>query len=358
MDSKTVVVPDHVLSFEEIEALYKLSGKSPVLFARDIETAVLQKVSAAPAATAKDEGLYEQLFRLNTWPDDLHDDTKRLVFGFASALACKLASAERKYGYSNGWTDKGWMDECRQKLIEHLAKGDPRDVANYCAFLWWHNEKTPEAPVPIPAMQSLALGVVKANHQWHLDNDDYDGYPESELCEKNLKAIAALSAASIPQPDTAERDAAPTSKANSLAGFHAGFLSVHGRAPTEQEIWNAGVRSGIDRTAPQDAQPDQKSDSLRMSEAGYARRPTRRSLPSDEEDAQERELQTAVKALQFYADGLTDDGSVAKVALWAITTAQPADKPEDGNQRTDIPPQPPCSNDYVADGCERFPEEE
>jgi hypothetical protein len=36
---------------------------------------------------------------------------------------------------------------------------------------------------------------------------------------------------------------------NTLGGFRGGFIGVHGRAPTEQEIWNGGVRSGLDRAA-------------------------------------------------------------------------------------------------------------
>lgn len=75
-------------------------------------------------------------------PDGLHPDTKQLVLDFSAALAEKLYLAEQKYGYSNGWKDSGWLDECRQKLIEHTAKGDPRDVAAYCAFLWYHGSHT------------------------------------------------------------------------------------------------------------------------------------------------------------------------------------------------------------------------
>lgn len=40
----------------------------------------------------------------------------------------------------------------------------------------------------------MALEALKENHKWHKRYDDYDGYPESELCECNTKAIAALSA--------------------------------------------------------------------------------------------------------------------------------------------------------------------
>lgn len=80
-------------------------------------------------------------------PHDLHQETKWLVIRFAEAMASKLAHAQRKYGYSDGWRSSDWMDECRAKLLEHLAKGDPRDVANYCAFLWHHHEHT-TPPLP------------------------------------------------------------------------------------------------------------------------------------------------------------------------------------------------------------------
>jgi hypothetical protein len=73
---------------------------------------------------------------------ELHPLTVNLVVRFARALAAKLAAAEKKYGYSDGWRSPDWMDECRQKLMEHIEKGDPRDVAAYCAFLWHHGEST------------------------------------------------------------------------------------------------------------------------------------------------------------------------------------------------------------------------
>lgn len=73
---------------------------------------------------------------------NLHPKTADLVQRFAAALADKLAAAEKKYGYSDGWASPDWMDECRLCLREHLFKGDPRDVAAYCAFLWHHGEST------------------------------------------------------------------------------------------------------------------------------------------------------------------------------------------------------------------------
>jgi hypothetical protein len=79
-------------------------------------------------------------------PVALHPATDDLVTRFAAALREKLAFAERKYGYSDGWQSPDWMGECRQHLLEHIAKGDPRDVAAYCAFLWHHGERTSAQP--------------------------------------------------------------------------------------------------------------------------------------------------------------------------------------------------------------------
>lgn len=73
---------------------------------------------------------------------EMHPATADLVMRFGDALRDKLAAAEKKYGYSDGWLSSDWMDECRTQLLEHVAKGDPRDVAAYCAFLWHHGEST------------------------------------------------------------------------------------------------------------------------------------------------------------------------------------------------------------------------
>lgn len=75
-------------------------------------------------------------------PDGLHPETADLVVRFAEALAEKLRKAEVKYGYSDFWKYDDWKEECQAKLLEHMAKGDPRDVANYCAFMWHHGWPT------------------------------------------------------------------------------------------------------------------------------------------------------------------------------------------------------------------------
>ena len=61
-----------------------------------------------------------------------------LVDRFSEALRKKLHAAEAKYGYEHAFQRKDWRDACVEQLHLHLAKGDPRDVAAYCAFAWDH----------------------------------------------------------------------------------------------------------------------------------------------------------------------------------------------------------------------------
>lgn len=77
-------------------------------------------------------------------PSGLNPHTKNLVCNFAEALADKLHAAEKKYGYSDGWQETEWIEngECARRLREHVEKGDPRDVAAYCAFLHYHDAST------------------------------------------------------------------------------------------------------------------------------------------------------------------------------------------------------------------------
>lgn len=69
----------------------------------------------------------------------LHPATANLVDRFAAELKSKLAKAEAKYGYRNDWLKPDWKDELIESLAEHVQKGDPRDVAAYCAFAWHHD---------------------------------------------------------------------------------------------------------------------------------------------------------------------------------------------------------------------------
>lgn len=80
---------------------------------------------------------------------DHHPATEQLVADFAVALRARLAMAEAKHGYNDNWRSPGWLDECREQLQRHVAKGDPLNVAAYAAFLWFHG-----APTAVPGREA------------------------------------------------------------------------------------------------------------------------------------------------------------------------------------------------------------
>ncbi|MHA9573044.1 hypothetical protein ACYBEL_24610 [Klebsiella pneumoniae] len=108
--------------------------------------------------------------------DGLHPSTMALVNDFATALAEKLHKAELKYGYSNAWINNGWMTECLAEFHRHIAKGDPRDVAAYCAFMWYHGWKTEAAqPAPVvPVTDAMAYAFHHALTDSPLGDDDVE----------------------------------------------------------------------------------------------------------------------------------------------------------------------------------------
>ncbi|MBP2230770.1 hypothetical protein J2847_004079 [Azospirillum agricola] len=107
-------------------------------------------------------------------PQGLHPDTAKLVTAFAEAVAAKLRLSEIKYGWTANWSRDGWRDELVTELLRHVHKGDPRDVAAYCAFAWHHGwDVSPPAPgaaLPQQPHPADAVGeVVKALDQLLID---------------------------------------------------------------------------------------------------------------------------------------------------------------------------------------------
>ena len=87
----------------------------------------------------------EKAHQAPSMPLGLHPDTQKLVADFCTALAEKLYKAQLKYGYDTDWKQDGWTSQCQAHFHQHIAKGDPRDVAAYCAFMWWHGWSTKPA---------------------------------------------------------------------------------------------------------------------------------------------------------------------------------------------------------------------
>lgn len=131
-------------------------------------------------------------------PAELHPNTADLVRRFAAALAQKLRKAEVKYGYADGWTDKNWANVCRLALVEHVNKGDPRDVAIYAAFLWhhgWHASLAPFfAELNAQLIKALACEVPPAPLLAKLP----------ELLLKMRKALAEIATKSLHDFEDAE----------------------------------------------------------------------------------------------------------------------------------------------------------
>ncbi|MDN7939384.1 hypothetical protein QZM76_14055 [Burkholderia multivorans] len=94
------------------------------------------------------------------------------VDSFAAAMKHKLALARAKG--RGGWETCSPADLSRM-LREHVAKGDPRDVANFCMMLWHHGSPIVSAPAD--------TGEVVAWRSWK-DGDGYgfwDTRDEAEL---------------------------------------------------------------------------------------------------------------------------------------------------------------------------------
>jgi len=73
------------------------------------------------------------------WPDWAFDN--RCAQLFADRMMVKLAAARQKG--RGGWWDKTRVtqDELTNMLVEHIFKGDPVDVANFCMFLHARGER-------------------------------------------------------------------------------------------------------------------------------------------------------------------------------------------------------------------------
>lgn len=105
-------------------------------------------------------------------PFGLHPDTQKLVTDFCTALAEKLYKAQLKYGYDTDWKQDGWPSQCQAHFHQHIAKGDPRDVAAYCAFMWYHGWST--KPAEVLGSRTVKLPAAVSVADWMVDIDVYE----------------------------------------------------------------------------------------------------------------------------------------------------------------------------------------
>lgn len=69
------------------------------------------------------------------------DPIDLLIEKFSEALEAKLRASEDKYEWNDGFQNPHWEESLRTELRKHVSKGDPLDVAAYCAFAHYHGWK-------------------------------------------------------------------------------------------------------------------------------------------------------------------------------------------------------------------------
>lgn len=143
------ITPEVVESIVSELQQYRAAAKKPIYQVWDWHWYDAEKYIYDEAEARGDECrvLYTtpQVTSVPVIPDGLHPATADLVLRFATALAEKLHKAEQKYGYADDWKKDGWSTQCQSHFLQHITKGDPRDVAAYCAFMWHHGWSTKPA---------------------------------------------------------------------------------------------------------------------------------------------------------------------------------------------------------------------
>lgn len=75
-------------------------------------------------------------------PDALDSDSRELLKVCFEELRLKMIRNQEKYGWSNEWLTSDWENECRENMMKHIQKGDPRDVAIYAMFMMYRGWST------------------------------------------------------------------------------------------------------------------------------------------------------------------------------------------------------------------------
>lgn len=120
-------------------------------------------------------------------------EIESLVSRFARALLEKLKESEAKYGWQNAWARSDWADTLRKHVREHVEKGDPRDVAAYCAFAWHHGWS-----LSVSATSSLQ-GEIGQLVGWLLEAIAHEDDPDQELGLKRVRRALKRQCSDITQ---------------------------------------------------------------------------------------------------------------------------------------------------------------
>ncbi|MFZ3151825.1 MAG: hypothetical protein WA116_09115, partial [Anaerolineaceae bacterium] len=107
-----------------------------------------------------------------------------------------------------GWQDKTLVsaDELTDMLVGHLWKGDPRDVANFCVFLWERGERITLADSPRMERATEAFQIAEAQCAERYASADWLIAPSISV-EAGLLAAAPYMV-SLKSPPTADGEQA------------------------------------------------------------------------------------------------------------------------------------------------------
>ena len=120
-----------------------------------------------------------------------------LVHRFCDALLSKLRRAEDKYGYQNAWRRAGWAVELREALLTHVDKGDPLDVAAYCAFAWHHGWSLAGETAPTQGDRETARQIMRDSCESVIGSSPYLTDFNDGLLERNIAAALAAQRATL-----------------------------------------------------------------------------------------------------------------------------------------------------------------
>jgi hypothetical protein len=163
---------------------------------------------------------------------------------------------EEMYSLAQGWNRYGSSRDSAVRLAlkayRSLAAPTPVADSGAMAFIrelvaddYWSESKANKA------RQILAAKPVSVRHdqQWAIQRA-IEGKTLTSMDKAALQDLAGPFPTNDGEPVSVEENKAVNQDdwtPNTCAGFHGGFYALHRRVPTEQEVWDAGVKSGMSR---------------------------------------------------------------------------------------------------------------
>lgn len=113
-------------------------------------------------------------------PEGVPPRAAEALVGFANALAEKLRRNEEKYRYGDSWHSLEWESDLHREMTDHLAKGDPKDVALYAMFAWARGWNTRLELSGVPDLASTNGLLQSARDELAQLRTEVDSFQEKE----------------------------------------------------------------------------------------------------------------------------------------------------------------------------------